>query len=272
MKLSVFYGHVKEAAEQQGVSIGEMLDYVKSIGVDYIEVIRDFDMLEEGITAEEMRDLLAAHDLKVSNVCGYFDFAVKPDDFRGFGQIYDALTMGCHSIMPIPGLLTGNEETKEQEIRQMIEGEKVVVAKAAELGVQCVIEPYDNVLSPVMSAEGMRYFADNVPNLKFALDSGNLDFCCEKIEDEYPRMKDKIAHVHLKDRSETPDGIQKPGHRTDGSEIYGCAVGDGVVNVKWFVRKMVESGYDGCYAIEHFGMPDQKKAITDSVRNIKAML
>lgn len=37
MKLSVFYHHIKEAAKQSGRAISEVIELVRSFGIEYLE-------------------------------------------------------------------------------------------------------------------------------------------------------------------------------------------------------------------------------------------
>jgi hypothetical protein len=46
MKISVFYHHVRMAAEQQGVPLEEMMRRVKALGVDYLLLL---PILERGV-------------------------------------------------------------------------------------------------------------------------------------------------------------------------------------------------------------------------------
>ena len=74
MKISVFYHHVRMAAEQQGVSLEEMMRRVKALGIDYLEMD-----LEVADRIEETAELLRRTGLQVSNVCVFYPWAKDPD-------------------------------------------------------------------------------------------------------------------------------------------------------------------------------------------------
>ena len=76
MKLSVFYHHICEAAQQSGKTVPEILKIAKSCGIDYLE----FDIAD--LKNDETAALPANLGMKISSVYGFYDF-VNSDDLSG---------------------------------------------------------------------------------------------------------------------------------------------------------------------------------------------
>lgn len=260
MKISVFFHHVRDAANQNNMSLEEMFDYVKSLGIDYLEI--DAADFKEG--AEEFYELMTKHGLKASNICLLHHWENDPEDMMDDLQIRVAKAMHCDKIMPIPGLYT-SEEKPAAELANMLKGFQTIAAKAQAEGLKVCMEDYDHTLSPIATMGGMKYFVDNIPGLKIAFDTGNFRFSAEDALDAYDLLGDGIIHMHLKDRSykECPGDTKTA---TDGVVLYPCAVGAGDMPMKEIIEKELKKGYDGIFTIEFYGAADMKACIEDSVK------
>ena len=262
MKISVFYHHVRAAAEQQGVSLEEMMQRVKALGVDYLEM--DMEVADH---IEETAELLSRVGLAASNVCCFYPWAKEPDNMLGDVQIRMAKAFHSDKIMPIPGLYS-SEERDPAELENMLQGMKTLAKKAAEEGLRICIEDFDNELSPIATMEGMKYFTDRIPSLNVAFDTGNFSFSCENVLKAYDLLFNWIIHVHLKDRADAfrPGAPKK---RTDGSLMYPCAVGDGDLPLSIIIDDLEDRRYRGIYTLEFYDVEDYWKAIQESVNYLK---
>ena len=262
MKISVFYHHVRMAAEQQGVSLEEMLTRVKALGVDYLEM--DMEVADR---INETAALLARVGLKASNVCCFYNWTAAPDDMKDDIQIRMAKAFGSDKIMPIPGLYSSDKKDP-QELANMLKGIKTLAHKAAEAGLRICIEDFDNALSPIATFEGMKYFTDRIPNLCVAFDTGNFYFSCESMLHAYDQLFNHIIHVHLKDRADS----YRPGTpkiRINGVPMYPCAVGDGDLPLSIVIDDLTERRYRGIFTVEFYDVADYWKAIQESVEYVK---
>ena len=70
--------------------------------------------------------------------------------------------------------------------------------------------------------------------------------------------------VHLKDHSLGPNG--KPSANGD------VPVGDGALDLGRLVRRMLDDGYTGNFAVEHFGQEDQETAMRRSASFCRRVL
>ena len=118
----------------------------------------------------------------------------------------------------------------------------------------------------------MQWFAEQVPGLCFTFDTGNFIIHGENIFAAWEELKDKVVHVHCKDRKISSDKpLQTQKNATlDIKECYlPAAVGEGCIPIKELVYKMKEYGYRGYLAIEHFDAADQEAYMQKSAANLQ---
>ena len=262
MKISVFYHHVRSAAAQQGVSLEEMMQRVKALGVDYLEM--DMEVADH---IEETAALLDRVGLKASNICVGYPWAKEPDNMLDDIQIRMAKAFHSDKIMPIPGLYS-SEAKDPQELANMLQGMTTLAEKALKEGLHICIEDFDNALSPIATIEGMKYFTDRIPNLCVAFDTGNFYFVNQSVLRAYDMLYDRIIHVHLKDRA---DGVRPgtPKIKIDGVPMYPCSVGDGDLPLSIVLDDLKIKHYTGIFTVEFYDVADYWKAIQESVNYVK---
>lgn len=270
-RIALFYQHIMEAAAQTGQSMEAVLARVRAAGIGYAEC----DMADLLRDASILPGLRAA-GLGVSSIYGFYDFGNEPDGKAGYAQIELAAQAGCKRIMIIPGFYTDMAEAsaakREQERENMLAAMRDMCAYAAAKQITPMIEDFDDVKSPIASAKGMRWFLDRIPELRVAFDTGNFIYSGQDELEAFALLKDKIAHVHCKDRSlcRRPGAEEKLA--ADGRRLYPAAVGSGIIRMGQLVRLLEKQGYDGLYAIEHFGAPDQTAYMEESARFLREQL
>lgn len=263
MKISTFYAHICEAARQQRVSIPEMLSRVRAMGYEMAEV--DFDDL---LKDPEIPAKLRAADMGISSICCFFRFESDPAQERIDALVKTALEVGSRKVMPIPGFYTSEDPAVQaQELENMIQAMQVLVSKARAAGLEITIEDFDNATSPIRDSAGMRCMIDRLPGLNATFDSGNFAFAAEPALDAFAALRDKITHVHLKDRADRSAG--SPLTAMDGRELYPCAVGEGFLPIAEVIRQLREIGYDDVVVAEHFGHTDQQEGMRRSIEFIR---
>lgn len=267
MKLSVFYHHICEAAQQCGKTVSEILEAVKGFGIDYLE----FDIAD--LKNNKTVGILADSGMKISSVYGFYDFANSDDFCDAFEHCSRAAELGAEKIMLIPGFYSSNEKNvMSDEKGRMISAMKEVCKYAHEIGLIPTIEDFDDFHSPISTSERMLEFIAEVPYLKVTFDTGNFMYSAESENYAFERLKPYIVHVHCKDRSMTPDERCEMKCAVDGTEMYACPTCDGCVAVGHIVGELLKSGYDGIFTIEHFGAYDQLGFIKRSAYNLRGVL
>lgn len=260
MKISVFYQHICEAAEQTGRSVPDILREVRGYGIGYVEADLD-DMLRDGGYIAR----LAAADLRVSSVYAFYDFVNNADRGRMALHIQKAEEAGCGRIMIIPGFYSSVEKSvRENEREKMLEGMRELCALAEQKGIVPMIEDFDAETSPISDAEGMLWYLERIPSLRVAFDTGNFMYSGRSEAEALGLLRGRTVHVHCKDRSlEAKQGCGFT-RATDGRLLYPASVGSGCVKMAEIVGALESGGFDGIYVIEHFGAEDQLRYIKSS--------
>ena len=117
---------------------------------------------------------------------------------------------------------------------------KECVAEAKKRGVTITVEDFGGTANCCSYAKYLKRFLDEIPDLRFALDSGNLYYAGrgEDILEMMDFAKGKIGHVHLKDQS-----------ATDNHEYV--TLGLGAVPNEKIVKAVAATDYNGWYTLEN---------------------
>ena len=221
--ISVFAHFIRNTARQQGISLTEAADRLYDLGV------RGFD------AGPDDKDLpeLAASKLKPINFY-FFPQMHGPDNGaadcrRCLGQ---AVKYGVPRVMVVPTHFTkGGDEAAEFE--KDLSSMKMFVAEAKKLGITITVEDFGGVMNPGSHMKYLKRFLDEIPDLKFALDSGNLYYAGrgEDILEMMEYARGRIAHVHLKDQTH------------ENNRKY-ATLGLGAVPNEKIVKSVSAMGYD----------------------------
>lgn len=295
IKLSVFYEHLREASQQTGKSMEELLKITKGCGIDGIEM--DFSvLLEDPGLARKFKE----YGLEISNAYQFFDFGSRYAAGMHLGRkmINTAQTMGIQRIMIIPGFLeedkarelnrvsayyeaTAKYMEASPEIQSMRDALQELTEYAKERGIMVSMEDFDSFTSPIARMNPIKWFMEQVPGLMHTLDMGNYVFSDEDVQEAYEMFRDKIGHVHCKDRGEEQENSPElwenlflyedevPRNRKGLKPV---AVGDGYMPIEALVLRLKEQGYKGYLAIEHFGAPDQLEYMEKSAEFLKNLI
>lgn len=263
MKISVFYDHILQAAEQTGKALPELLHETREAGIEAVEI--NMTYLSEH---EETYELLKAADLKVSCVYEFYEMESRNETERARKHIETARKAGAGLILVVPGFFTeetesfgecvGNQERTDKFLNgnekalRMAEGLAEITAIGAEADIRVVIEDFDDVRSPISCVSGMKWFLERIPELKVTFDTGNFITHQEDIFTAWQALRDRVVHVHCKDR-----GTQS------------VAVGDGYLPMTEILTDILQSGYRGYFAIEHFDAPEQENCIRRSAAKLQ---
>lgn len=264
MKLSVFFDHVLQAVEQTGKTPGELLTGVRAAGIEAVEINLNY-LCEH----EEVLELLKQHDLKISCIYEFYDMGRCDETKKARRHVETAVKVGAKRILVVPGFLSGEDSLKmqkampvqeniaaffeqEEEIRHMAEGLERVAKLGREQGVTVTVEDFDDRNSPLAGMYGIYWFLQQVPELMYTLDTGNFLFYKETVSEALELLKDRIAHVHCKDRA--PENFAS------------VQTGTGCIPFAEILNKLKAQNYDGYLAIEHFDVKGQEACIKGSAQ------
>jgi len=125
---------------------------------------------------------------------------------------------------------------------------------AAATGVTVTIEDFENGSSPLSGVQEMLWYLEKIPGLMCTFDTGNFITHGEDLFEAWEALKDRVVHVHCKDRGE---GV--------------VSFGGGQLPCAEILRKMKADGYGSYGAIEHYGAADQLSCLLRSAGFIKGL-
>lgn len=255
MKLSVFYDHILQAADQSGKLVEELLSGVRAAGIDAVEI-----RMEYILGHEETVELLKNAGLKVSCVYEFYEMENKDESEKIHRHIETALRMHAEKILVVPGFFSQVEAEEMQnylhsydklsemfnhnaKTLNMAQGLRECVGIGEKAGITVTVEDFDDIKSPLSCMNGILWFLNNVSGLRYTLDMGNFIYHGEDVLEAWELLKDKVSHVHCKDR---------------GEKFSSVAAGAGCIPIAALIEKLWTAGYDDYLAIEHFDAPNQE--------------
>ncbi len=229
-KVSVFIYSVRRTAKQRGVSLAEAAEMLYKAGARGVDIDPDNE------------DLQAIYETKLKPINFYFfPKMLGPDNGAADCRrcMDQAVKYKVPRVMVVPSSFTKDGD-EEAEFAKVVSSMKMFVEEGRRRGITVPVEDYGGTNNPCSHTKYLRRFLDEIPDLRFALDSGNLNYAGrgESIVDMMRYAKDRIAHVHLKDLS--PDDNHKF-----------VTLGLGVVPNEELVRAVSAAGYDGWYTLEN---------------------
>lgn len=276
MRISVFFDHVREAAEQTGRELPDILGQVKSFGITALEC--SLESLTEDIDGR--RALFSQCGMQVSCIYGMYDFANTDDVSLAYPLIDMAAFFGTDKVLIVPGFtqLQGEDERKATRtvgtpvMKQMAEVLNKLCAYAKKKHITVTMEDFDDAHAPFASEVQLAWFLEQVPDLSICFDTGNFLYADVDELEAFEVLKQRIRHVHCKDRSLVPDEKETPKLTVTGKALYASSVGAGCIRMEEIISRLKDMGYDDTLAIEHFGAADQLGFMKQSAKWLKNMI
>lgn len=276
-RAAVFLEHILEAAVQQGMSAAEACRKARQMGytgvnVDMNRLKKDFDG-----TMAPLREA----GLRVHSVYAFTDFGLSDDSFEADCRAArEAVTLvkktGTKNMLTVAAFLRPEEMDRKSEAyrirRERVKKAVAFMAKeAGSNGIQLSMEDFDGKQALFCFGEELLDFVSTVPDLTCAFDTGNFAYAGEDAWELLPKFLPYITDVHLKDRGlEKNDGT--PCIAIDGTALYPVPVGGGVIPIRRIMETLLQNGYAGGFAAEHFGSGDQMRDMQKSADFIRCVL
>ncbi|OPJ63735.1 sugar phosphate isomerase/epimerase family protein [Clostridium oryzae] len=281
MKLSVFYDHILEAAKQTGLSTQQVLKTAKDSGINGIEINLTCLLKDEERIIQEIKEA----DMCISCIYEFHNFEKSIDISYGKTHIDTARRVGAKKILLVPGFVSEvqaallripnasyPEVAQAMEQNENVQKIKRTIVKlipyAKERDISITLEDFDAVTAPFSTLNQLRWFMEQAEGLKFTMDIGNFAFSDEDAYEAYSKLKKYVVHMHCKDRGKETN-VSKYNKHNQG--LAACAVGDGYMPIEKIVKDQIAEGYDGFFAIEHFGVADQLSCIKKSALYLRTL-
>ena len=265
VKISVFAVHINTIAQQEGISFTEAAAKVRQLGYAGADV---YPYQEDIIPV--LDSLGFGHSCAIVHINYLGEEHVDSIDantprgfFRaGWGDLEDAAIsfVKRHNyphLMLVPNVLPdGATSDDERKVRHHV---SAFADRCVEEGIDLVVESYDNEGSLCYGTERLQALLNWSENLGVAFDIGNFTFAKEDPVEAYETLKDRVSHVHIKDRASLDDMTPVP-------------AGTGCSKISTVLQKMKDSGYEGWYTVEVFGSKQMLSDLEIAYRNTLSFL
>ncbi len=266
IKISVFMEHIFEASEQEKCSVEDILGKVKAFGISGVEL--DYGRLSAD---EKLPALIRSKGLDIACVYAFFDFSHSTDMSYGETVLNALEKHEIKRLMAIPGFISKNDD-KTKAVADMYSCMNRLSEMAEKKNISLCLEDFDDETAVFSTINGLRGFIENVNNLGCAFDTGNFIYSGEDEIKAFDILKKHIVHLHCKDRSAEPKENETPKISLQNKPLYSSPVGYGIISIEKIAKELIKNGYDGWFAIEHFGSQAQLSDIKKSADKLKEWL
>ena len=267
-KITVFYDHIRNACKQSGLSLEDVAAKLTAAGISGTEIEYDELLGDEG---KALADKLTDLGLPVSSVYCHFRWELDPPAHDCVSVLSRLKELNIHYLLAIPGFKKPGQDAVSS-IRELIPPLNELCEVAPDYDVQVLMEDFDNKIAAFGTSTELRMFMDNVPKLGCAFDTGNFYYFDGDVKAAYETLKDRISYVHCKDRSLTAVEGEDYLATISGIPMYSSPVGSGVIPMTEVLTKILNTGYTGPLAIEHFGSIKQFEDILTSAAYLNSLM
>lgn len=264
-RISVFAVHINSIAQQENISFTEAATLVRQMGYSGADVypyqesiIPILDSLGFGHSCAIVHiNYLGAEHVDSIDVN-------TPRGFNrgGWADLEEAAISftkrhNYPHLMLVPNTLPKNATPEDAEtIRRHV---TAFADRCVTEGIDLVVESFDNEASLCYGTERLQALLSRSKSLGVAFDIGNFTFAHEDPLEAYETLKDRVRHVHLKDRASLDDMTPVP-------------AGTGCSKIQTVLQKMEDADYDGWYTVEIFGSRQMRSDLETAYRNTHAFL
>lgn len=248
-KISIFCDHVGTIAQQENISFKEAAARIKAMGYNGIDVPVD-------LPADKLK---ALEDLGFEHACAIAQINYYQGDQKEIEEQTLSFMQqnGYDKVLVVPGIKPKDAPKGIDE--KVLSRLKAFTQRAAKLGLRVTVEDYDNPASPCYNTPALDKVFATSPQTGHTFDTGNYLFCGEDVLECLKHFRERIWHVHLKDRLALGD-YRSP------------AIGTGIIPIQKVISDLLEGGYQGWLTVEHYGSQHMQNDAELSIRYVRTAL
>ena len=248
-KISIFCDHIWTIAHQEKISFPEAAAKIREIGYAGVDV----RVLQKPEEIRTLDSLGFAHACAIADI----DFSTGEQPQMEATALNFMKEYGYERLLLVPGLMPeGSTDEERAAARQRI---AAFTEKAAAQGIDVMVEDYDNARSLCYNTERIDSLLALSAKLGVVFDTGNFLFAGEDALASFAHFRDRIGHVHLKDRA-APD------------DMHCVPAGSGCIPIADIVRDLVATGYTGWLTVEQYGSRQMLSDSQTSYANVRQLL
>lgn len=243
--ISIFCDHIGEIARQENISFAEAASKVKKLGYNGVDVSVNLSDNDQ----RTLDSLGFQHASAISHINFYQ--GEKKDECR---KALDFMRKnGYTRLLLVPGFRPDKADGNVDKLA--FKRIKQFVGEAKKEGFEIMVEDFDNANSPCYNTAALDKLFKAVPKLGMVLDTGNFPFCGEDDMEALHHFRNRIHHLHLKDRKAMRDRES-------------LAIGTGIVPLQDIITELLSTGYDGWFTVECYGAKNMLSSATISINNV----
>lgn len=248
-KISIFCDHIWTVAHQEDISFAEAAARIREIGYTGADV----RVLQKPEELRTLDSLGFAHSCAIADI----DFSTgdqpeMEDIALNFMKMHD-----YERLLLVPGLMAPDATAEDRAAarRRIV----AFAAKAKSQGVQVMLEDYDNPRSLCFNTERLDSLFALSDDLGHVFDTGNYIYAGDDAREAYKLFRDRIGHVHLKDRVSPTD-------------MHCVPAGTGCIPIADLVHDLLATGYTGWLTVEQYGSRQMLSDSRTAYENILSIL
>ena len=248
-KISIFCDHIETVARQQGISFAEAATMIKELGYSGA----DIKVFQGNDRIKTLDSLGFAHACAISDI----DYSKGDQKDLEDKTLAFMKEKGFDRLLLVPGLMPeGFSQAERDAARQRI---AAFASRVVAEGFEIMVEDYDNARSLCYNTERLDSLFALSDDLGLVYDSGNFLFAGEDPMECFEHFRDRIGHVHLKDR-------------TSPTNMACVPAGEGCIPIFEIIDRLTRSGYDGWFTVEQYGSRHMLEDSGVSYENVSVAL